>query len=139
MMKEYRFEDLTEGLEESFTYAVTEERMNLFSMLTGDRNPLHTENVYAAEHGFPNRVVYGMLTASLISTLGGMYLPGKYCLIQEVDTKFVSPVYIGDELLVKGIVRELHESVQQAIIKIEITNQDYKKVVRGTLKVGFLE
>lgn len=138
-MKEYHFNDLTEGLEESFSYIVTAEKMSLFCSLTGDENPLHMEETFAVEHGFLNRVVYGMLTASLISTLAGMYLPGKYCLIQEVDSKFVSPVYIGDELLVKGVVRELSESVQQAVIKVEITNQNHKKVVRGTLKVGFLE
>jgi 3-hydroxybutyryl-CoA dehydratase len=106
--------------------------------LSGDTNPLHTKAEFAREHGFDGRVVYGMLTASLISTLGGVYLPGKYCIIQQVETKFLSPVYIGDELTVKGTVSSLYESVRRAQIKIEMRNQRGQKVVKAVLDVGFL-
>jgi 3-hydroxybutyryl-CoA dehydratase len=138
-MNEYRFKDLEIGHEEVFEYVVTEEKMNLFQRLSGDNNPLHVDEDFAKKHGFENRVVYGMLSASLISTCGGVYLPGKYCLIQQVESKFLAPVFIGDVLSVKGIVSELNESVQQAVIKIEIRNQTSKKVVRAKLSVGFLE
>ena len=138
-MNEYRFKDLVIGQKESFEYIVTEEKMKMFKGLTGDNNPLHTDSEYALQHGFINRVVYGMLSASLISTLGGVYLPGRFCLIQQVECKFTSPVYVGDVLTVKGTVKELNESVQQAVIKVEIRNQKSEKVVRGLLSVGFLE
>lgn len=138
-MNEYRFNDLKIGQEETFSYEVTEEKMALFHKLTGDNNPLHMDDSFAREHGFGERVVYGMLTASLISTLAGVYLPGKYCLIQRVDSKFVTPVFIGNVLMVKGTVTELNASVQQAVIKIEVKNQDNQKVVRAVLYVGFLE
>lgn len=139
MMNEYRFDDLSIGLKESFEYKITLEAMEKFRGLTGDDNPLHVDDEFAREHGFVGRVTYGMLSASLFSTLGGMYLPGKYCIVQECDTKFLQPVYVGDVLTVTGEVREMHESVQRADIKVTIVNQDNKKVVRGTLKVGFLE
>jgi 3-hydroxybutyryl-CoA dehydratase len=138
-MNEYRFEDLSVGQSESFTYSVTEEKMNMFCELSGDTNPLHTESEFAREHGFAGKVVYGMLTASLISTLGGVYLPGKYCIIQQVETKFLSPVYIGDELTVKGTVSSLYESVRRAQIKIEMRNQKGQRNVKAVLDVGFLE
>ena len=138
-MKEYRFKDLVIGQAESFEYIVTEEKMKMFQGLTGDNNPLHTDSEYAFQHGFSNRVVYGMLSASLMSTLGGVYLPGRFCLIQQVECKFASPLYVGDVLTVKGTVKELNESVQQAVIKVEIRNQKSEKVVRGLLSVGFLE
>jgi 3-hydroxybutyryl-CoA dehydratase len=138
-MNEYRFEELTVGQSESFTYSVTEEKMNMFCELSGDTNPLHTEAEFARERGFDGRVVYGMLAASLISTLGGVYLPGKYCIIQQVETKFLSPVYIGDELMVRGTVTALYESVRRAQIKIEMRNKKGKKVVKAVLDVGFLE
>lgn len=138
-MNEYKFDDLTIGFEESFQCEVTAEKMEGFKKITGDINPLHNDDNFAYNHGFNGRVVYGMLSASLISTLGGVYLPGKYCLIQQVESKFLSPVYIGDILTVKGIVKELNDSVKQAVIKIEIRNQELKKVVKGVLKVGFLE
>lgn len=138
-MNEYRYEDLSIGLTESFSHVVTKEDMENFLRISGDVNPLHNDADFAKEKGFKDRVVYGMLTASLISTMGGVYLPGKYCLIQQVESKFVSPVFIGDELTVTGKVSELNDSVKQAVIKIEIRNQEDKKVVRAILKVGFLD
>lgn len=138
-MNAYRYEDMEIGMEESFSKKITEEMMEVFMQHTGDSNPLHRDPVYAKEHGFGDRVVYGMLSASLISTLGGVYLPGKYCLIQQVEVKFVRPVYIGDELSVSGIVKELNDSVRQAVIKVEVKNQEGEKVIRGKLYVGFLE
>lgn len=137
-MNEYRFEDLEIGQTESFQSTITEEMMCMFCTITGDQNPLHMQELFAREMGYENRVVYGMLSASFISTLGGMYLPGKYCLIQAVESKFVHPVYIGDTLTVEGEVEKLHESVKQAEIKVRIVNQKGEQVVRGKLKVGFL-
>jgi 3-hydroxybutyryl-CoA dehydratase len=56
-----------------------------------------------------------------------------------VETKFLSPVYIGDELMVRGTVTALYESVRRAQIKIEMRNKKGKKVVKAVLDVGFLE
>lgn len=137
-MNEYRFEDLMIGMEESFSVTVTEEMMRQFFDLSGDTNPLHNDRGYALEQGYRDKVVYGLLTTSLISKLVGVLLPGKYCLLQGVEVKFSKPVYVGDILIVKGIVDELHESVQRAVIKVTIQNQDEKKVVKGKAEVGFL-
>lgn len=137
-MNAYKFQDLQIGMTESFECTITADMMEEFRRLTGDINPLHNDKQYAIEHGFEDCVVYGMLSASLISTLGGVHLPGKYCLIQQVETKFVKPVFIGDALTVSGTVKELNDTVQQAVIKVEI-KRNAEKVVRGCLKVGFLE
>ncbi len=138
-MNTYKFEDLRIGQTESFEYKITSEKMNIFRELSGDCNPLHNDELFAQKYGYDGRVVYGMLSALFISTLGGIYLPGKYCIIQQIDCKFVSPVYVGDIITVKGSIKELNESVRQAVIKVEMKNQAEKKVVRAILKVGFLE
>ena len=138
-MNTYKFEELRIGQTESFEYKITSEKMNIFRELSGDCNPLHNDELYAKKYGYDGRVVYGMLSALFISTLGGIYLPGKYCIIQQIDCKFVSPVYVGDIITVKGSIKELNESVRQAVIKVEMKNQAEKKVVRAILKVGFLE
>lgn len=135
----FRFQDMKIGLKKEFQYTVTRDRMDLFLRLTGDINPLHNDERFAAEHGFSGRVVYGMLSAALISTLGGVYLPGRYCLIRQTAVKFLKPVYIGDVLNVAGTVEELQESVEQAVIKIDIRNQNGEKVLKGKLYAGFLE
>lgn len=138
-MKEYRFEDLKVGQEEYFTVTITEEMMQQFLDLSGDTNPLHNDKEFAQEQGYQDKVVYGLLTTSFISRLVGVLLPGKYCLLQGIDVKYSKPVYVGDILIVKGIVDELHQSVQRAVIRVEIQNQDEKKVVKGKAEVGFLK
>lgn len=139
-MNEYRYVDLSVGDSEGFSYLVTADHVASFRGITGDLNPLHTDSEFAKSHGFDNNVVYGFLTASLMSTLAGVYLPGKYCVIHQIEScKFLRPVFVGDVLSVRGTVKELHDAVQQVAIKVEITNQSNEKVVRGILKIGFVE
>ena len=71
--------------------------------------------------------------------MGGLYLPGKFCIIQQVEAKFISPVFVGDTLTVTGMVRELDESVQRAVIQIAITDGEQQKKVKAKLYAGFLE
>lgn len=137
-MKEYKMEDIYVGLEESFDVIITEEMMTKFLEITGDINPLHNDESYAKVKNYNGKVVYGMLTSSFISTLGGVYLPGKYCLIQGVEIKFSKPVYIGDELTIIGSVEEIHESVGQIVIKVRIMNQNGKIVCKGKLRAGVM-
>lgn len=138
-MNEYRFEDLYVGKEEYFTVTVTEEMMRSFLDLSGDTNPLHNDEAFAQSQGYQDKVVYGLLTTSFVSRLVGVLLPGKYCLLQGINAKYTKPVYVGDILIVKGTVDELHESVQRAVINFFIQNQDEKKVVKGKVEVGFLK
>ena len=137
-MNEYRFDDLKIGMSESFEVKVTKEMMNSFLSISDDTNPLHNDRDFAIDHGYEDEVVYGLLSTSFISRLVGVLLPGKYCLLQGVEVKYLRPVYIDDTLLVSGVVDELHESVQRATIKVVMLNQDNKKVVKGKAEVGFL-
>lgn len=138
-MNNYTFEELSIGQSESFEVTVTTEMMDSFLKISGDINPLHNDKNFAKEQGYADRVVYGLLTTSFISKLVGVLLPGEKCLLQGVEVKYLRPVYIGDTLLVTGVVDELHESVQRASIKVSISNQDNKKVVKGKAEVGFLK
>lgn len=137
-MNEYKYCDLEVGQKESFSVVITEDMVRSFFSITNDCNPLHHEKNFAIERGFSDKVVFGMLTASFISTLAGVYLPGKYCIIHSTECKFLRPVYIDDCLEISGIVQEKHDSVQQVDIKVIITNQNSQKVLKGTLKVGIL-
>jgi 3-hydroxybutyryl-CoA dehydratase len=135
----YHFQDLQIGQQESLVYEITEEKLAAFLQLTGDDNPLHTDDAFAQEMGHPGKVSYGMLSASMISTLAGVYLPGKYCLLQQVTSKFTAPVYVGDRITLVGTVEELNESVGQTVVKVRGTNQDGKTVLRGSYSVGFTQ
>lgn len=137
-MNTFSFEDLMIGKKEYFTTQITDKMIDGFFEITGDENPLHRDADFAIRKGFERNVCYGMLTASFLSTLAGVYIPGERSLIQSVEVKFVKPVYVGDVLSVEGIVEELNETVKQIVLKVAITNQNGDKVLRGKMKVGVL-
>ena len=135
-MNHYRLADLTPGVTESFTVTITEEMMAQFYAITGDNSPIHMDADYAAGRGYPGRVVYGMLGASFLSTLAGVYLPGEHCLLHGVDFKFAKPIFIGDTLTVTGVVDEVNDTFREITIKASIVNQDGKKVTRAVIRAG---
>ena len=138
-MNHYSINDLFIGHKEVFTVEVTTEMFNKFREITGDINPLHNDESFARNLGHKGRVAFGMLTASFLSTLAGVYLPGERSLIHSVETKFIKPVYIGDVLSISGDVTEINDTVNQIVLKVEIKNQNDEKVLRGKMKVGFLD
>lgn len=138
-MQEYTLAQLKAGIAHSFQASITAEMMRMFATLSGDLNSLHVDQAFAQSRGFPDRVSYGMLTASFYSTLVGMYLPGKYALLQQVDATFLAPVFAGDTLTISGEVVDVHESVGQIEIRATIVNQAGKKVSRAKIRAGVNE
>ena len=137
-MNQYRFEDVYVGLKEEFQVTVTEDMLKQFCVITGDVNPLHTDAAFAKEKGYESNVAYGMLTASFLSTLAGVYLPGERSLIHSVESKFTKPVYAGDILTISGQVTECNEMFSVFTMKTVIVNQKGEKVLRGKMQVGII-
>lgn len=135
-MNSYKFDEIEIGHREEFYSQITKEDMEKFLQITGDTNPLHTDENYANAFGYEANVVYGMLTASYLSTLAGIYLPGKYSLINSLKISFVKPVYIGDKLKIQGTVLEKNDKFRFITIKVNIFNQENIKVLRGTMDIG---
>ena len=138
-MNEYKFSDIEIGLEESFEVKIDASMMDKFLDISNDINPLHVDSNYAKEKGFPGRVVYGLLTSSFYSTLVGVHLPGKHCILQGIDIQFSKPVYIGDTLKISGKVSYINEAYKQIEIRAFITNQNNEKVSKATIKTGVLD
>lgn len=135
-MNNYSLAGLAPGTQESFTATVTEEMMASFCTLTGDVSPIHMSEEAAQRRGYPGRVVYGMLGASFLSTMAGVYLPGESCLLHEVNVKFAKPVFLGDVLTITATVAEVNETFREVTVKAVITNQAGERVIRGTYKAG---
>ena len=120
-MNKYLFNDIEIGHTESFIFELNEEKMHQFLLITNDINPLHNDIEYAKKYGYSEKVVYGMLTASALSTLAGVYLPGEKSLIHSVEIKFVKPVFISTcPLTVTGKVTEKDERFSTIDIKFRI-------------------
>lgn len=138
-MNEYVFSEIEIGMKESFQKTITLEMEEAFRQITGDENPLHKDDEFAKEISggkFQGHAVFGMLTASLYSTLAGMYLPGKYSLIHSFDEiSFLKPVFVGDILMVSAQVTDKEDSLGLIRLKASIKNQDNKLVSRAKIKV----
>jgi len=136
-MMEYRFEDLTLGLKHSFEAVFTDEMAQEFARISGDINPLHVDRDYALSAGFASPVIFGLMTSSLYSTLVGVYLPGKYALLQGVDIDFNSPVFAGEKLFVQGEIVFLSEAYKRLEVKASIRKEDRKLVSKAVIRAGF--
>ena len=140
ILNSYRFDDIVENeTKADFEVTVTSEMMDQFLAISGDNNPMHVDSDYAKSKGYPDRLVYGMMTASFYSTLVGVYLPGKYCLLQELETSFYNPVYIGDSLTINGVVTEKNWGLRRIAISAKIVNQSGKRISKAKIMVGCLE
>lgn len=138
-MNHYSFDMIEIGTTESFQAHISEESMLHFYEIVKDENPLHNQTDYAKRKGYKDRVVYGMLTASYLSTLAGVYLPGENSLIQSVETKMIKPVYVGDSLKITGKVVEKSKSLPIIVVSAIIKNQDDEVVMRGKIQIGVSE
>ncbi len=93
----YYFEDLSVGMEASYKKMITDKDILAFAELSGDVNPVHLSDDFAASTIFKRRIAHGFLTGSLFSTVLGTKLPGPGCIYLSQNMKFKAPVYIGDE------------------------------------------
>lgn len=139
-MNHYTFEDINIGDEVTFEYDLDEKKMNAFLAITGDINPLHNDLDYAKEKGYTEKVVYGMLSASALSTLAGVYLPGEHSLIHSVEISFIKPVFLSKcPLKVQAKVTEKDDRFLQMTIKYVMFDQTGDKVCKGLMKIGFVK
>lgn len=116
-------------------HKVSDEDLLLFARASGDLNPLHLDDEYAATTPFKQRIAHGMFTGGLISAALAMDLPGPGTIYLSQDLQFKRPVCIGDELTVILTATEKHEEKPIVTLSCEVINQDGKAVVLGTAKV----
>jgi len=113
------FEDLRIGMRESFSKTVQSEDVIGFAELTGDHNPIHLSDHFARKTRFGERIVHGLYTASLISAVIGMRLPGPGAVYISQTLNFRGPVKIGDVVEVNVEVIELAEKGRRVRLKCE--------------------
>ena len=106
----YYLEDLDVGMKAAFGKTITDADIVMFAGVSGDTNPVHLDEEFAAATPFGGRIAHGMLTASLISTVLGTKLPGPGCIYLSQSMRFLAPVRAGEtvraEATIKAIDRE---------------------------------
>lgn len=126
----HAFEDLAIGQRESLMRTVMERDISLFADLSGDANPIHLCDRYAAGTKFGQRIAHGMLTASLVSALLGTRLPGPGAVYLSQTLNFLAPVKIGDVVTAQVEVVELVAERRRARLFCECL-VDGKAVLEG--------
>jgi len=101
------FEDLSVGMTERLKKTVASSDVIGFAQLTGDRNPIHLSEHFAAKTSFGTRIAHGLYTASLISAVLGTRLPGPGAVYISQTLNFRAPVKINDDVVVTVTVAEL--------------------------------
>lgn len=103
------FEDLSVGMSETYQKEVKSSDVVGFAEISGDRNPIHLSEHFAAKTPFGGRIAHGLYTASLISAVIGTRLPGPGAIYLSQTLNFKAPVRIGDIVEARVEVAELVE------------------------------
>jgi acyl dehydratase len=109
--------------------------IELFTEITGDRNPLHYDAELAGASRFGGIIVQGGVTSGLLNALVAEDLPGPGSVFLHVDWNFRSPVKPGDEITAEAEVLDLRADKPICTLRTTITNQDGTVVLDGTALV----
>jgi len=117
------------------TKTIEQADVDAFAGVTGDHNPVHVDEEFAKTTRFGKRIAHGMLTASLISAVLANKLPGEGSVYLGQTLQFVAPVFPGDEITARVIVKEIRED--KPVMKLETVclNQRGEIVIRGEATV----
>ncbi|MGL6040898.1 MAG: MaoC family dehydratase [Deefgea sp.] len=107
------FNELAIGDFDEYRKTVTETDVVLFAGLTGDNNPMHIDEEFASQTRFGGRIIHGMLTASFLSSVIGMKMPGPGCIYMGQNIKFLKPVHIGETVTARATVAEIYPEKQR--------------------------
>ena len=111
----HQFEDLELGMTASVSRTVSEADILMFAGVSGDTNPVHLDQEFAASTMFGGRIAHGMLSAGLISAVFGTRLPGPGSIYLSQTLKFKAPVKIGDTVVARVTVKELKTEKRRAV------------------------
>ena len=117
------------------TRTITEADIVDFAEVSGDHNPLHLDPHYAAQTPFGGRIAHGFLTASIISAILGMELPGPGSIYLGQTLKFLAPVHVGDTVTAGVEVIALREDKRIVTLRTDCIIQDGTLVLTGEAPV----
>ncbi len=126
--------DLAVGTQALVDFSVSPEQMRQFAELSGDFNPLHTDDEFARARGFEGAVVYGALLVAKVSQLIGMRLPGRDSVWASIALDFRKPLFVGQAAQVEGVVTEVSESTGLVALKLTVRAAG-KVLAKGTAEV----
>ncbi|MBK3774548.1 bifunctional enoyl-CoA hydratase/phosphate acetyltransferase [Azospirillum sp. YIM DDC1] len=135
MIENVTFEEIQIGQQASLSRRLTMSDIELFATVSGDINPAHLDEEYAADSQFHKVIGHGMWSGSLISAVLGTLLPGPGTIYMGQDLRFKRPVGLGDVITVTVTAKEKHGEKNIVVFDCIARNQDGKEVVSGLAEV----
>ena len=119
------------GQKAARTMTVTAEHVRAYAQITGDYNPLHFDESFAAQTKFGRLVAQGGLTTGILHALVAMDMPGPGTVFLSQNWKFTAPVYIGDTITADAEVLSVHASKPVCQIRFVVRRDDDEVVLEG--------
>ncbi len=117
-------------------YVVSQEVYDSFQLCSKDYNPLHTDEQFALQKGFPERVMYGNILNGFISHFIGECLPTKDVIIHSQSISFKNPVFLNEKLEFEAVVSGLFDSVNAVEFKYKFIKPDGKIAAKVIFRSG---
>ncbi len=105
-------------------FSFSQEEVNRFAEVTGDKNPVHTDPDYAAKTLFKRPIMHGMLGAALFSKVFGTLFPGEGTIYLKQTLNFLKPMYVDVTYTAVFTVKELLKDKNRAVVETLIKNPD---------------
>jgi acyl dehydratase len=128
------YDEIQVGDKAEVSHTVTERDLILFAEVSGDVNPVHLDEDFAAATPFKGRIAHGMFSGALISAAIACEMPGPGTIYIGQEMSFLRPVRLGDEIRIElEVIEKLPKN--RARIATRVFNQDGKQVVDGVATV----
>lgn len=131
--------DLKIGDKFSVSKQITDAVVRAFAELSGDFNPIHLDEEFAAKTRFKKRIAHGMISGALISAVLGYEFKERKVVYLSQTMKFIAPVFLDDTITATAIVTQIREDKPIVTIETVCTNQDGKTVVSGEGRIMILD
>jgi acyl dehydratase len=119
------------GQRASRTLTLTADHVRKYSEISGDRNPLHFDEAFAAGTKFGRLVVQGGLTTGILHALVAMDLPGPGTVFLSQNWKFTAPVFIGDTITAEAEIVKVHPAKPVTQLQVRVSRAAGETVLEG--------
>ena len=130
----YSIEEISIGMEVSYSQTITDADVKNFAGISGDNNPVHMSDEYAEKSRFKKRIAHGLMSASYFSALFGTRIPGPGCIYVSQSLVFKRPVYLNDTVTAIVTVKEIDIEKRRVFFKT-VCKVKNKVVIDGEAEI----
>lgn len=114
-----------------YDFSFTQDDVNSFAIVSGDKNPIHLDEEYASKSIFKKRIIHGFLGGSVFSKIFGNIFPGEGTLYLKQSMTFYNPMFVGEEYKAKFLVKSIDVEKNRAIVETIIVDNNDQIIIEG--------